>query len=35
MSNRANDSFDRRRDQRLAANDFSRTANDPDEDGML
>jgi len=34
VSNRAADAFDRRRDPRLAANDFSRN-NDPDEDTML
>jgi hypothetical protein len=34
-SNRAADAFDRRRDQWLAAHDFSRNNNDPDEDTML
>ena len=35
VSNRANDIADRRRDERLTANDYSRNPHDPDEDGML
>lgn len=35
LGNRASDMLDRRRDQSLARNDFSRTRQDEDDDGML